>query len=50
MRRLLPATLIAALCFLPLQLSAGQKKDHNDAFVPGPAAQANWLKKFATSL
>jgi hyperosmotically inducible protein len=37
MRRLLELTLIAALCFLPLHLSAGQNKEHNDAFVPGTA-------------
>ena len=37
MRRLLKPTTMAALLFLPLSLFAGQKKDHNDAFVPGPA-------------
>jgi len=37
MRRLLKPTIIAALCFLPLELFAGPQKDHNDAFVPGPA-------------
>jgi len=40
MRRLLKPTIVAALCFLPLQLFAGQNKDHNDAFVPGPAGMS----------
>jgi hyperosmotically inducible protein len=38
MRRLLKPTIIAALCFLPLQLFAGQQNDHNDAFTRGPAS------------
>lgn len=38
MRRLLKPITAAALLFLPLSLVAGQKnKEHNDAFVPGPA-------------
>ncbi len=38
MRRLLKPTIAAALFCLPLSLFAGQKnKEHNDAFVPGPA-------------
>jgi hyperosmotically inducible protein len=39
MRRLLKPTTIAALCFLPLTLLAGQK-DHNDAFTRGPAGMS----------
>jgi hyperosmotically inducible protein len=37
MRRLLKPTTVAALFVLPLSLFAGQHKDHNDAFIPGPA-------------
>ena len=40
MRRFLRPTTIAALFFLPLSLFAGQKKDHNDAFVNGPAGMS----------
>jgi hyperosmotically inducible protein len=41
MRRLLKPTIAAALIFLPLSSFAGQKdKDHNDAFVPGPAGMS----------
>jgi len=40
MRRLLKPTILTALCFLPLQLFAGQQKDHNDAFTPGPAGMS----------
>ena len=38
MKGLLKPITLAALLFLPLSLVAGQKnKEHNDAFVPGPA-------------
>jgi osmotically-inducible protein OsmY len=40
MQRLLKPTILAALCFLPLQSFAGQQKDHNDAFTPGPAGMS----------
>jgi len=40
MRSLLKPTSLAALCFLPLQLFAGQQKDHNDAFTPGPSGMS----------
>jgi hyperosmotically inducible protein len=43
MSRLLKPITVAALCFLPLSLFAGQHKDHNDAFVPG----ANSMSKLA---
>lgn len=40
MRRILKHTTLAVLLFLPLSLFAGQKKDHNDAFVQGPAGMS----------
>jgi hyperosmotically inducible protein len=40
MRGLSKPSIIAALCFLPLPLFAGQQKDHNDAFTPGPAGMS----------
>ena len=41
MRRLLKPTIAAVLLCLPFSLFAGQKdKEHNDAFVPGPASMS----------
>ena len=40
MRGFIKPTIAVVLCVLPAQLFAGQKKDHNDAFVPGPASMS----------
>jgi hyperosmotically inducible protein len=40
MPKLLKPTTIAALCLLPLSLFAQKTKDHNDAFVNGPAGMS----------